>query len=53
VNAVHPGWLKTDMGGPHAPEAVEVGAQRVIHVALDVPQHVTGRFFVDGAESSW
>jgi len=53
VNAVHPGWLKTQMGGPYATDEVETGADRVISVAFDVPQTATGRLFVNGAPHAW
>jgi NAD(P)-dependent dehydrogenase (short-subunit alcohol dehydrogenase family) len=53
VNAVHPGWLKTAMGGPDAPQSVEEGAEAVVHVALDVPSGVTGKFFMQRAVAHW
>jgi NAD(P)-dependent dehydrogenase (short-subunit alcohol dehydrogenase family) len=53
VNAVHPGWLKTAMGGPDAPQSVEEGAEAVVHVALDVPSSVSGKFFLQRAVAHW
>ena len=46
VNAVHPGWLRTAMGGPDAPQSVGEGAEAVVYVALDVPGSVSGKFFL-------
>jgi carbonyl reductase 1 len=48
VNAVSPGWARTDMGGPSAPRSVEQGAASVLwacHLTGDEP---TGGFFEDG-----
>jgi len=53
VNAVHPGWLKTAMGGPDAPQTVEQGAEAVINLALDVPESVNGKFFVHQSIVPW
>ncbi len=53
VNAVHPGWLKTAMGGPFAPQPVAEGAVRVIELALGDFSNATGKFFVDGQEHPW
>jgi NAD(P)-dependent dehydrogenase (short-subunit alcohol dehydrogenase family) len=53
VNAVHPGWLRTAMGGPDAPQSVGEGAEAVVHVALDVPVSVSGRFFLQRAVAPW
>jgi len=54
VAAVHPGWVRTDMGGPLADiDAVEsvAGIMRVIE-GLSI--HNTGRFWnYDGAELAW
>jgi NAD(P)-dependent dehydrogenase (short-subunit alcohol dehydrogenase family) len=33
VNAVHPGWVKTSMGGPNAPLPVENGADSAVWLA--------------------
>lgn len=53
VNAIHPGWLKTAMGGPDAPQSVQEGAEAVVHVALDVPSSVSGKFFLQRTVAPW
>ena len=49
VNALDPGWLKTDLGGPNAPGEPPDGARRTLELALK-PFSVTGGFFY-GAEA--
>ena len=53
VNAIHPGWLQTAMGGPNAPDPVEVGASAVLNLALDVPSTVSGRMFAKNELIGW
>lgn len=53
VNAVCPGWLKTDMGGKSAPRPVEKGAQTPVWLASEAPQNLTGKFFRDKKEIPW
>jgi NAD(P)-dependent dehydrogenase (short-subunit alcohol dehydrogenase family) len=53
VNAVCPGWVRTDMGGPSAPRSVEEGAAGILWLALDAPQKLTGGFFRDGERIPW
>ena len=36
VFSMHPGWCKTDMGGPHAPLEPTEGAERIIYL-LELP----------------
>jgi NAD(P)-dependent dehydrogenase (short-subunit alcohol dehydrogenase family) len=53
VNAVCPGWVRTDMGGAGASRSVEEGAASVLWAArlgLDGP---TGGFFRDGNPVPW
>lgn len=44
VNSVCPGWVKTDMGGPHATLEAADGADSAVWLALDAPQSLTGKF---------
>ena len=45
VNAVCPGWVRTDMGGKHAERDVETGAKSIVWAAFT---NETGGFFRDG-----
>lgn len=52
VNAMCPGWVRTDMGGPNAPRDVSQGAETAVWLATekDIP---TGKFFRDRKEINW
>lgn len=53
VNAVCPGWVRTDLGGPNASLSVEDGARGIVWAAtlpLDGP---TGGFFRHGKPIAW
>jgi len=53
VNAVCPGWVRTEMGGPNAPRSPREGAAGVIWAAT-LPKHApTGGFFRDGKPIAW
>jgi NAD(P)-dependent dehydrogenase (short-subunit alcohol dehydrogenase family) len=53
VNAVCPGWVRTDMGGKSASRSVEKGAETIVWLADTAPQHHTGKIFRDKKEISW
>jgi NAD(P)-dependent dehydrogenase (short-subunit alcohol dehydrogenase family) len=48
VNSLDPGWLKTDLGGPHAPGEPQDGAERMLEL-VSKPFAETGKFW-HGAE---
>lgn len=53
VNAVDPGWVRTDMGGSAAPRSVEQGADTIVWLAT-LPAHgPTGGFFYDRRPIAW
>ncbi|MEM9934321.1 MAG: SDR family oxidoreductase [Bacteroidota bacterium] len=50
VNAICPGWVRTEMGGAGAPISIQEGAEGIIWAA-ELPQNgPTGGFFRDGKE---
>lgn len=53
VNALCPGWVKTDMGGSGAPRKVEHGAETPVWLATDGAGDKTGLFFRDKKVIPW
>ncbi len=53
VNAVCPGWVRTDMGGMNATRSVEEGARGIIWAATLENDGPTGGFFRDGEPINW
>ena len=53
VNAVCPGWVRTDMGGKGASRSVESGAETPVWLATEAPQELTGKFFRDKKQIPW
>jgi NAD(P)-dependent dehydrogenase (short-subunit alcohol dehydrogenase family) len=52
VNAICPGWVRTDMGGPDAPRSVSEGADTAVWLATE-ESNPTGKFFRDRKEIEW
>jgi len=52
VNAMCPGWVRTDMGGPNAGRSIEEGADTAIWLATDAPRS-TGKFYRNRKEIAW
>jgi NAD(P)-dependent dehydrogenase (short-subunit alcohol dehydrogenase family) len=48
VNAISPGWVRSDMGGPSAPRSVEQGAASILWGVRLPPGGPTGGLFEDG-----
>jgi len=53
VNAMCPGWVRTDMGGPNATRSVQQGAETAIWLATLPDTGPTGGFFRDKAPIAW
>jgi NAD(P)-dependent dehydrogenase (short-subunit alcohol dehydrogenase family) len=53
VNAAHPGWVKTDLGGDNAPLEVREGAQTAVRLALLPADGPTGGYFHDAEQLPW
>jgi NAD(P)-dependent dehydrogenase (short-subunit alcohol dehydrogenase family) len=53
INAVCPGWVRTDMGGAGATRAVEKGAETPVWLSSEASQNLTGLFFRDKKVISW
>jgi NAD(P)-dependent dehydrogenase (short-subunit alcohol dehydrogenase family) len=53
ANAVDPGWVRTDMGGPSAPRSVEQGVDTTVWLATLPGDGPTGGFFRDKRAIDW
>jgi NAD(P)-dependent dehydrogenase (short-subunit alcohol dehydrogenase family) len=53
VNAAHPGWVKTDLGGAGAPLDVQEGARTAVRLALLPADGPTGGYFHDEEQLPW
>ncbi|HEX9011102.1 MAG TPA: SDR family NAD(P)-dependent oxidoreductase [Holophagaceae bacterium] len=53
VNAVCPGWVRTDMGGPEAPRSLGQGAASILWAITEAGPEVTGGFWRDGKPVPW
>ncbi|MBV9644728.1 MAG: SDR family NAD(P)-dependent oxidoreductase [Verrucomicrobia bacterium] len=53
VYVMCPGWVRTEMGGANASRSVEEGADTAVWLAIDGPQHLSGKFFRDRKVIAW
>jgi len=53
VNAVCPGWCRTEMGGQDATRSADEGAQGIVWAALLPDDGPSGGFFRDGKPIDW
>jgi NAD(P)-dependent dehydrogenase (short-subunit alcohol dehydrogenase family) len=53
VNSAHPGWVKTEMGGPAAPMEVSEGGKTSVQLATLPDDGPTGGFFHLGEPLPW
>jgi len=53
INAVCPGWVRTEMGGPRAPRSPEQAAETIVWLATLPDRGPTGGFFRDRNAIAW
>jgi NAD(P)-dependent dehydrogenase (short-subunit alcohol dehydrogenase family) len=51
---LHPGWVRTDMGGPHGELSVEESAKMLCKILDNCDMSDSGKFFdIDGSVIPW
>lgn len=53
VNSAHPGWVKTELGGPSAPMELADSARTSVRLATLGADGPTGGFFHESAPLPW
>ncbi|MFB3919890.1 3-oxoacyl-[acyl-carrier protein] reductase [Candidatus Velamenicoccus archaeovorus] len=53
VNSVCPGWTRTDLGGPEAPQSPEEAAKDIVWLATRPDNGPTGQFFQHRRRIAW
>ncbi|MDQ1911931.1 SDR family oxidoreductase [Paenibacillus sp. GD4] len=53
INAVDPGWVSSEMGGPSAPKTPTAAAESILWLATIGPEGPNGEFFRDGKRIGW
>lgn len=53
VNSAHPGWVKTELGGPQAPMEVADSGKTSVHLATLDGSGPSGGFFHEGESLPW
>lgn len=53
VNSAHPGWVKTELGGPNAPMEVADSGKTSVHLATLDDNGPSGGFFHEGEPLPW
>jgi NAD(P)-dependent dehydrogenase (short-subunit alcohol dehydrogenase family) len=53
INAVCPGWVSSDMGGPSAPRTPKQAAESILWLATVGPEGPNGKFSRDGNQIEW
>jgi NAD(P)-dependent dehydrogenase (short-subunit alcohol dehydrogenase family) len=53
VDTFHPGWVKTEMGGPNAQIEPHEATQTAVFLATRAPSDTTGRFWFESKPIAW
>ncbi|XP_022907773.1 C-signal [Onthophagus taurus] len=54
ATCIHPGWVKTDMGGKNAPLDVETSTEKIVNLLFQLKETHNGNFYqFDGVQVPW